>query len=362
MKAFAAFCGKSFANIAESYQTPRRHVLHYPAIECTAADKAIVSRWDFDVYNFDATEDIIQCLYAMFLEFNLIEEFRVPLVKFNAFLHELARSYNTVPYHNFLHACDVTQFVFVMIKSSAVLRSVLTKLDIFAVMIASLCHDIDHGGLNNAFQVNAQTPLAMLFTNMSIMETYHASRAIAILTSEHYDILCGLKPDQRHYAWNLIISSILATDMAVHFSVVSEFDSLVKSKAAFDTVPQRRLLAKLLVKCGDVSNVCRPFQLAKKWAEILLKEFFRQGDLERLTGLSVSPFMDRKNVIMAQMQLGFLKSIAFPMFDAVTYFASDLRQFTTEALKVNASRWAQVLADVRTDKTEEQHRMEHGEK
>jgi hypothetical protein len=36
-------------------------------------------------------------------------------------------------------------------------------LEILAILVGAMCHDADHGGLNNAFHVKAQTPLALLY-------------------------------------------------------------------------------------------------------------------------------------------------------------------------------------------------------
>eukprot|EP01105_Mastigella_eilhardi_P001676 TRINITY_DN119_c0_g2_i2.p1 TRINITY_DN119_c0_g2~~TRINITY_DN119_c0_g2_i2.p1 ORF type:complete len:1202 (-),score=363.18 TRINITY_DN119_c0_g2_i2:104-3595(-) len=343
LKAFAAFCGKSLASVAANYSSTKSiHKQQYPLLVPTEDDVLCVRSFDFDVHKFDTHEAPIRNVVAMFDSFDLFTEFRIPMPNFLCFLHELARSYNVVPYHNFYHAVDVTQFLYAMLINSPELR-VLPKIEIFAILMAGLCHDVDHGGLNNTFQVNAQTPLALLFSDTSIMETYHCSRSIAILSSESNDILLGLTDKQRHIFWTLMINTILSTDMAVHFSVLEEFEAALKKRATVATV-SHKLLSKVLIKCADISNVCRPFPLAKKWADILLNEFFRQGDMERMRGLPLSPFMDREHVVIAQMQLGFANSIAFPMFNLLSQFLPSLRGETLDVLVGNIHEWAAVLS------------------
>lgn len=114
----------------------------------------------------------------------------------------------------------------------------------------------------------------------------------------------------------------------------------------------------MIIKCGDISNVCRPFDLAKKWAGILLSEYFRQGDIERERGLPTSPFMDRQHVVMAQMQLGFINSIAYPMFDLVATFAPDLRPNTADVLKANADQWSKLLVQVQEEQKQQQQQQQ----
>jgi cAMP-specific phosphodiesterase 4 len=51
----------------------------------------------------------------------------------------------------------------------------LTPLERFALLLSALCHDIRHPGLNNTYQVNAQTPLAMLYNDQAVLEHHHAA-------------------------------------------------------------------------------------------------------------------------------------------------------------------------------------------
>ena len=36
-----------------------------------------------------------------------------------------------------------------------------------------------------------------------------------------------------------------------------------------------------LIKCSDISNEIRPKNIAKRWAHLVIEEFFAQSDLER---------------------------------------------------------------------------------
>jgi hypothetical protein len=151
---------------------------------------------------------------------------------------------------------------------------------------------------------------------MSVLETHHCSRAITLLSVVENDILAGLNDKQHGELWKMLISCILATDMALHFVLIGQFEGIVQGKVPFnkENFDHKKLIASMILKCADISNVVKPFQIAKKWAEILCNEFFLQGDIERAKGLEVSPLMDRDSVVMPQMQLGFINSICFPIF------------------------------------------------
>lgn len=50
---------------------------------------------------------------------------------------------------------------------------------------------------------------------------------------------------------------------------------------------------------ADISNSAKPFEICKQWTEYLYEEFFKQGDLEKERGYTVSMFMDRNTTNIA---------------------------------------------------------------
>jgi hypothetical protein len=53
----------------------------------------------------------------------------------------------------------------------------LDNLDAVSLMIAGVCHDYAHDGMNNAYHVNAITPRAIRYMDVSIQESYHAAES-----------------------------------------------------------------------------------------------------------------------------------------------------------------------------------------
>jgi len=81
----------------------------------------------------------------------------------------------------------------------------------------------------------------------------------------------------------------------------------------------------LILHCADISNPAKPYHIHCKWTEMLLEEFFRQGDDEIKIGLPASPMMDRNTTLIPESQIGFMNVIVQPaftvlhdMFDLVT--------------------------------------------
>ena len=58
---------------------------------------------------------------------------------------------------------------------------------IFGLLVACLCHDLDHRGTNNAFQSKVESPLAILYST-STMEHHHFDQCVMILSSEGNNI------------------------------------------------------------------------------------------------------------------------------------------------------------------------------
>jgi len=60
---------------------------------------------------------------------------------------------------------------------------------LYFLQIAAACHDLNHPGLNNAFLVNIEDPIAILYNDLSVLENTHASRSFDIMHHEQYDFL-----------------------------------------------------------------------------------------------------------------------------------------------------------------------------
>lgn len=80
----------------------------------------------------------------------------------------------------------------------------------------------------------------------------------------------------------------------------------------------------ILIKCCDISNEVRPFEISAPWVDLLLEEYFMQSDREKREGLPVANYMDRDQVTKPNAQVGFITHVLMPMFETVAkvYFFS----------------------------------------
>ena len=51
---------------------------------------------------------------------------------------------------------------------------------------------------------------------------------------------------------------------------------------------------QMFIKCSDISNVTKLWELSAVWSERITEEFFAQGDAEKALGIEPLPFMNRE--------------------------------------------------------------------
>ena len=73
----------------------------------------------------------------------------------------------------------------------------------------------------------------------------------------------------------------------------------------------------LLIKCSDVSVEVRPQENSSRWVKRLFDEFFAQGTLEKSQNLPVASQMDAEKVNIANEQVGFIKHVLLPVYEAL---------------------------------------------
>lgn len=120
-------------------------------------------------------------LQVMFTDLDFMTALHIELDVLQNFLFEVYCHYNSIPFHNFRHCFCVTQMVetslnhWPMLNKRVLvrlwmllqmygliwltdLRSKLSKLDLFTMLASALCHDLDHPGYNNVYQVAGLLP------------------------------------------------------------------------------------------------------------------------------------------------------------------------------------------------------------
>lgn len=212
------------------------------------------------------------------------------------------------PYHNNLHAADVTQTMHYMLCQTG-LMNWLTDLEIFATILAALIHDYEHTGTTNNFHVMSGSDTALLYNDRAVLENHHLSASFKVMKDDDCNILSNLSKDDYRDLRTLVIDMVLSTDMSFHFSQLKNMKNLLTLP---EPVIDKSKALSLVLHCCDISHPAKKWQIHHRWTMLLLEEFFRQGDLERELGLPFSPLCDRNNTLVAESQIGFIDFILHP--------------------------------------------------
>ncbi|ULU13628.1 hypothetical protein L3Y34_016250 [Caenorhabditis briggsae] len=271
-----------------------------------------VSTWSFSPFQLNEVSEGHALKYVGFELFNrygFMDRFKVPLTALENYLSALEVGYSkhNNPYHNVVHAADVTQSSHFMLSQTGLANS-LGDLELLAVLFGALIHDYEHTGHTNNFHIQSQSQFAMLYNDRSVLENHHVSSCFRLMKEDDKNILTHLTRDEYKELRNMVIEIVLATDMSTHFMQIKTMKSMLSLPEGID---KNKALC-LIVHACDISHPAKPWNLHERWTEGVLEEFFRQGDLEASMGLPYSPLCDRHTVHVADSQIGFIDFIVEP--------------------------------------------------
>lgn len=275
--------------------------------------------WEFDIWQLD-NEQMMRMSMHICNDFNFPVLFGFDTSIWCHFIWEVQRlmSHKINPYHNFRHVMDVSQSVACIVNEFSA-SFWLHDFDMFAVYVAAIVHDLEHPGTNNVYQVNAGTPLALRYNDISVLENHHCSKAFEVFALPQCNITHVFKPEQNRYLRKTIISLVLITDMTQHFNLRGELDSVI-TRHTKDSEPTKLdekdtlVVLKSILHTSDISNPAKPWATSKRWSDLVLQEFLEQGDREKLEGLPVSMNCDRDTTQQDELSLNFCDFIVAPFF------------------------------------------------
>ena len=112
------------------------------------------------------------------------------------------------------------------------------------------------------------------------------------------------------------VFSTLAPPRDAPFLLRAQFKTKVQSET-FKPGCERedvKFLMSIAMHTGDIANPAKPLKCCLQWTELVMEEFFRQGDLEQQLGMPISPFYDRSKNQTSQCQIGFINVLVRPLY------------------------------------------------
>lgn len=360
-----------------------------------------VGHWAFPAHEL-SNDDLVYCVYLILefaiqcvISFGLPEGLVIPnaneILALAFMTRDTYRSGN--PFHNFRHAVDVLQACFhylirlkclprfeqleqdpradethilsgkkrlhpsvtLMRLKKELIESdfvpLLTPIQSLGLLVAALGHDVGHPGVTNAYMIKHSAPTSQIYNDRSVLELYHS----AIFTNKVLNIMwpsflnCKIGEDSDVNTKQLIIRSILATDMAEHFEYIHKLKDVL---LILSTVERVQLICSLLIKCADISNVTRPLRVSSHWALILSREFDEVDKLEKKISAQESMMFDisysqlpvtlegvlEANPYLHKSQIFFINAFAEGLFNSILDHFAELK-YTSDIIDENKLFW-----------------------
>ena len=334
------------------------------------------------------------------------DQFDICPKHFCCFLRKVEKEYmprNVNPYHNNIHAADVIQSTHAIIQmGGADMQSEYLPIEIYSTLVAAALHDVKHPGVNNNYQINAQTELSLTYNDESVLENMHASRASHLLkfgeqiggdSRERVRGIMGNFNDyQRRLVRSQIVKSILHTDMSRHFAEVATMinyveaveddiddemeelqvkmeekdpqnndppltpPSLLSCIGREKNVKIREKLLGFILHLADISNPTKAHSVSLEWSDAAYDEFFLQGDKELAQELPISPLCDRKTTNRIESQIGFIAFVVKPAFLLLSRCVPKVKSIVNQ-LDENLKYWESEKAKAKEEREKREAEM-----
>jgi hypothetical protein len=110
--------------------------------ERAAADHATLLTWAWDPWALPDAE-VQRLMMAMMHSVGVLRRFQIRPTAFAAFVDEVAAHYADNPFHSFRHACKILHALFLFLSDLSVRNGLLEELDVLALLLAGICHDLE---------------------------------------------------------------------------------------------------------------------------------------------------------------------------------------------------------------------------
>ncbi|XP_044258943.1 cAMP and cAMP-inhibited cGMP 3',5'-cyclic phosphodiesterase 10A-like [Tribolium madens] len=276
--------------------------------------------------------------YTLYIMTQLISISEINLNVMKKFILTVRKFYRDLPYHNFEHAFSVCHCMYLVLKRNL---EQFSKLEVKALLIASLCHDIDHPGFTNNFLQIIKDDITILY-EAPALENHHWEVTKMVLND--HDIFPKMTGQERELFHSEIQKAILATDLSTFFQTRVTLAKLYNSKMFNRHNPIHRMNMKaIIMNACDFSGMAKPFLAAKRVVDQLYREFYKQGDLEKELGQCPLSVMDReKENCIPEDQIRFLKVVVIPCVEIIRVILPNCRELYIGALRLRQT-WEDIV-------------------
>ncbi|XP_035255935.1 cAMP and cAMP-inhibited cGMP 3',5'-cyclic phosphodiesterase 10A isoform X1 [Anguilla anguilla] len=262
------------------------------------------------------------------------------LEKLCRFTMSVRKNYRRVPYHNWKHAVTVVHCMYAILQKTP---GMFTDLEKKGLLVACLCHDLDHRGYSNSYLQKFDHPLAALYST-STMEQHHFSQTVSILQLEGHNIFSNLTSGEYEQVLEIIRKAIIATDLALYFGNRKQLVELQTTGALdFNNHAHRDRVIGLMMTACDLCSVTKLWSVTKVTANDIYAEFWAEGDEMKKIGIQPIPMMDRdKKDEVPQGQVGFYNAVAIPCYTTLSELFPPSAPLL-KACRENLNQWEGIV-------------------
>ncbi|MBW0523601.1 hypothetical protein O181_063316 [Austropuccinia psidii MF-1] len=383
----------TFPNNSSSPTISQFDSSHLTSLPSTSTSRPILlkilSTWSFDANSLSPLQirTSLHIMLSVYLNYtpgflSKLQEIGLidPQESLKSLVNNLEVAYDSRnSYHNFRHAVDVVQAIYTILSFEGIVPSLswvlkqendsssktvwkrspigkighlLDEMTIWALLLAAAGHDVGHPGLSNAFMVNARTPIAYVFSDGAVLENFHKITFTRMLREHGY----GKVLDNHHGFRQVLVGSVLATDMGRHFPIVEELKRLASKWDSIqndlsihqndvELLSEKVLITAGLIKCGDISNSSRPHHISLTWSSCLLDEWSRQAALETNLQLPISVVTldPTEKRAQAKSQVGFTTLFALPLFTVMEQLSPKAFRPFADNCRTGLKTWQAVV-------------------
>jgi len=379
VEAFGVFCGISLANAsnyellkaAEARKQVALDIMTYHASSSSVEAKflarlSIPTASSLQLKSFSFTDvelediDTLTASLRMFHDLDLVSRFQLDHMTMCRWLLTVKKNYRPeVVYHNWRHAFNVAQVMYSSLVNSGWAAG-LGPITSLGLLVACLCHDLDHRGTNNSYQLATNSPLAKLYST-STLERHHLNQALIILNLDGNRIFDNLTPAEYTMVLAVIEEAILATDLSLHFAHLGRLKNLSNEGPEgldWTNKEKRSTAMAALMTAADLGATTKPWTVQRKIARLVAEEFWYQGDLEKAhLSTPLVPMMDRElRHELPRLQVGFCEGVCLPVYKALTCLCPALQPME-DAVMLNRDKWAELAENNKEEEEENENKV-----
>jgi hypothetical protein len=205
------------------------------------------------------------------------------------------------------------------------------------------------------FHIRVKSALAQKFHFQQVLEKMHYQLGHTLVTN--HAVLANLKKGQRERVLHIFKETILRTGIESHRDLKDNVQTFLRKTTAkhqeaaelFEHLSnqERTSLCCFLLHAADLWYHTKSWVVSNKWVNFAMEEMYAQAEAERLEVLPVSRNMDKSRTLTAEVQVGYIDWIVFPVVGLLQVLMPEMPNVCIERLRQNRETWQEQIHDER---------------